>query len=132
MEMKLELVPVPVTDLDRSKQFYADTLGFHTDHDTRVGEGVRLIQLTPPGSACSILISRGIPDLDAMAPGAIRALHLVVGSAAAARTFLLERGVACGEVVDHGRGVKSVGFSDPDGNTWLFQEMEWRQAEFGT
>jgi catechol 2,3-dioxygenase-like lactoylglutathione lyase family enzyme len=130
MQMKLELVPVPVTDIDRAKAFYVDQLGFHVDHDTKIGDDVRIVQLTPPGSACSIVISKGIPNLDEMTPGTIKALHLVVKDVEAARSAYRSKGIDVGEITDHGRGVKSAGFSDPDGNTWLFQEMEWRSSEF--
>ncbi|MBK8034874.1 MAG: VOC family protein [Chloroflexi bacterium] len=130
MQMKLELVPVPVRDLERAKAFYADVLGFHVDHDTTISAEVRLIQLTPPGSACSIVISQGIPNLDEMTPGTIKALHLVVKDVSAARAEYRAKGIDVGEITDHGRGVKSAGFSDPDGNSWLFQEMAWRSAEF--
>jgi catechol 2,3-dioxygenase-like lactoylglutathione lyase family enzyme len=130
MQMKLELVPIPVTDIDRAKAFYAEKLEFVVDHDTRVGEDIRIIQLTPPGSACSIVISKGLPGIQDMTPGSIKAIHLVVADVSKARDWLLSRGVEVSEVHDHGRGVKDAGFSDPDGNSWLFQEMAWRSAEF--
>jgi catechol 2,3-dioxygenase-like lactoylglutathione lyase family enzyme len=130
MEMKIELIPIPVTDLDRAKAFYADKLDFNVDHDTKINDDVRIIQLTPPGSACSIVISKGIPGLDEMQPGTIKALHLVVGNIEKTREEYTRRGLEVAEITDHGRGVKSCGFSDPDGNSWLFQEMEWRSAEF--
>lgn len=130
MQMKLELVPIPVADLDRAKAFYETTLGFHVDHDTSINEGaIHLIQLTPPGSACSILLSRGLPGVD-MPAGSLRALHLVVKEVSAAREFLVSRNVECGPIADHGGGVKSFGISDPDGNSWVIQEMEWRSPEF--
>jgi catechol 2,3-dioxygenase-like lactoylglutathione lyase family enzyme len=130
MEMKLELVPIPVSDVDRAKAFYVDKVGFHLDHDVNPGNGMRVIQLTPPGSACSIVIGRGMGDIDNMKPGCIRAIHLVVADVAKARETLLSRGVEVGEIDEHPQGIKYAGFSDPDGNSWLFQEMPWRSAEF--
>jgi catechol 2,3-dioxygenase-like lactoylglutathione lyase family enzyme len=128
--MKLELVPIPVTDVERAKAFYVDKLDFHVDHDTRVSDRMRVIQLTPPGSACSIVMGTGMAEIDRMQPGSQSALHLVVGDAAAARAMLVSRGVAAGDVQDLGRGVKYVGFTDPDGNSWVFQEIPWRASEF--
>jgi catechol 2,3-dioxygenase-like lactoylglutathione lyase family enzyme len=129
MEMKLELIPVPVTDIDRAKAFYTEQLGFNADPDVRPNDTVRIVQLTPPGSACSIVLGQGLPGLD-MPPGSLRGLHLVVADVVAARAMLVERGVAAGEVDEHPQGIKYVGFSDPDGNTWVFQEMPWRRGEF--
>jgi len=125
MDMKLELVPVPVTDVDRAKAFYTEQLGFVADVDVRPADGVRVVQLTPPGSACSIGIGTGLPAY-AMAPGSIRALHLVVEDIERARAELVSRGVDVGPVEDVGGGVKYAGFSDPDGNTMTLQEMPWR------
>jgi catechol 2,3-dioxygenase-like lactoylglutathione lyase family enzyme len=122
----LELIPVPVTDLDRAKAFYADRLGFHADVDVRPADGVRIVQLTPPGSACSITLTSGLANLD-MPPGTLRGLHLVVADIDAARTTLTERGVDVGPVQDLG-GVYYAYFADPDGNTWTLQHMPWRQA----
>lgn len=120
MDMKLELVPIPVTDVDRAKAFYVEKVGFHADHDVQPGNGMRIVQLTPPGSACSIVIGIGFGDL--AAPGSIKALHLVVADINEARKELAGRGVAVGAVDDMG-GVKYVHFSDPDGNTWSLQEI---------
>jgi catechol 2,3-dioxygenase-like lactoylglutathione lyase family enzyme len=120
----LELVPVPVGDIDRAKTFYTDRLGFHVDVDVRPADGVRIVQLTPPGSACSIVLSTGIPSLD-MPVGTLRGLHLVVSDIEAARTALIERGAAVGPVEDLG-GVLYAAFADPDGNTWTLQYMPWR------
>ncbi len=120
----LELVPVPVGDIDRAKTFYADQLGFHVDVDVRPAEGVRVVQLTPPGSACSITLTTGIPWLD-MPPGTLRGLHLVVSDIEQARAALIERGTAVGPVEDSG-GVLYAPFADPDGNTWTLQYMPWR------
>ncbi len=116
MQMKLELVPVPVSDIDRAKAFYVEQVGFHADLDVRPGDTVRIVQLTPPGSACSIVISTG--------------LHLVVGDIYRSREALVSRGVEVSEVDEHEQGVKYASFSDPDGNTWALQEMPWRSEEF--
>ena len=125
MEMKLELVPIPVTDVDRAKAYYVGGLGFVEDVDVRPVDGVRVVQLTPPGSACSIGMGTGLPAYDA-APGTIRALHLVVADIEAARAELLSRGVEVGEVQDVGGGVRYASLTDPDGNTLTLQEMAWR------
>lgn len=129
MQMKLELVPVPVTDVDRAKVFYVDQVGFHADLDVRPNDTVRIVQLTPPGSGCSIVLSTGLPGI-AMPPGSLRGLHLVVGDVAAVRAALIERGVEMGEIEEHDQGIKYSAFSDPDGNTWTLQEMPWRASEF--
>ena len=128
MELKLELVPVPVADVDRAKAFYVERLGFSVDVDVRPAEGVRVVQLTPPGSACSIGIGTGLPVYEAT-PGAVRGLHLVVADIEKARAELAGRGVDIGEVTDVGGGVKYAGFADPDGNTLTLQEMPWRTGE---
>ena len=130
MDMKLELVPIPVTDVDRAKAFYTEKVGFVCDVDVNPGNGMRVVQLTPPGSACSIMIGKGMPEIDKMQPGSIKALHLVVGDVRKAAELLASRGVEVGEVDEHDQGIKYVPFSDPDGNLWLFQEMPWRSAEF--
>ena len=122
MDLKLELVPIPVSDVDRAKAFYAEKVGFHVDHDVQPGNGMRIVQLTPPGSACSIVIGTGMGEISAMQPGTIKALHLVVANIHEARESLASRGVAVGAVDDMG-GVKYVSFSDPDGNSWLLQEI---------
>lgn len=121
MNMKLELVPVPVSDIDRAKAFYVEQADFHVDHDVRPSETVRVVQLTPPGSACSIVLAKGLSSLE-MPPGSLKGLHLVVTNIAEAREVLASRGVAMGEIADMG-GVKFASFSDPDGNTWTLQEM---------
>jgi predicted enzyme related to lactoylglutathione lyase len=120
----LELVPVPVTDIDRAKHFYAECLGFHVDVDVRPAEGVRIVQLTPPGSACSISLIEGVPFAQ-MVPGTLRGLHLVVSDIEKARTELIERGADVAPVEDMG-GVYYAFFADPDGNTWTLQHMPWR------
>jgi len=130
MQMKLELVPIPVSDVDRAKAFYSEKIGFNVDLDVNPGNGMRVVQLTPPGSACSIVIGTGLPEIDKMKPGSVKAIHLVVADARKAREMLLERGVEAGEIDEHDQGIKYVAFSDPDGNSWVFQEMPWRSPEF--
>ena len=105
MNMKLELVPIPVTDVERAKAFYVEKIGFHLDHDVQPSGTMRIIQLTPPGSACSIVIGTGIPEVSEMQPGSVKALHLVVADIAQVRETLPDRGVAVGEIADLG-GVK--------------------------
>lgn len=129
MQMKLELVLIPVSDVDRGKAFYVDQLGFVADVDVQPMEGVRVVQLTPPGSACSIGLGTGLPAYDDMAPGTIKALHLVVADIEQARGELVARGVDVGEVTAVGGGVRYAGFADPDGNTWTLQEMAWRTGD---
>src|SRR5437867_4196773 len=129
MKMKLELVPVPVSDVDRAKAFYVEKVGFHADLDVRLHDIIRIVQLTSLGSACSIVISTGLPTVQ-MPPGSLRGLHLVVGDITSARSALVERGVEIGELEEHDQGVKYAAFSDPDGNTWTLQEMPWRSSEF--
>lgn len=121
MDFKLELIPVPVADLDRAKQFYQTQVGFRLDHDVRPGATVRVVQLTPPGSGCSIVLATGLAGL-AMPTGSLRGLHLVVADVAAARAALVSRGVAVGEVQNRG-GVLYASFADPDGNTWVLQQL---------
>lgn len=130
MNMKLELVPIPVADVDRAKAFYVEKLGFNLDVDVQPGNGMRVVQLTPPGSACSIVIGTGMPEIAKMQPGSVKAIHLVVGDVRKARDLLVSRGVEVSEVDEHDQGIKYVSFSDPDGNSWLFQEMPWRSGEF--
>lgn len=129
MNMKLELVPVPVTDVDRAKSFYTDKAGFGVDVDVRPSENVRIVQLTPPGSACSIVLSTGLPEISDMAPGSIKGLHLVVADIETARRELVDRGVAVAPIDDVGGGVKYARFADPDGNTMTLQEMSWRTGD---
>jgi catechol 2,3-dioxygenase-like lactoylglutathione lyase family enzyme len=127
MDMKLELVPIPVADVDRAKAFYAEKAGFdvdldvNPDEDPRVEEGIRIVQLTPPGSACSISIGRGIIDTP---PGSVQGLHLVVSDIEAARAELADRGVDFGEDRDLG-GVLYASFEDPDGNGWTLQQLPY-------
>ena len=126
-EMKLELVPVPVSDVDRAKAFYQQA-GFDLLVDTPVQGTMRVVQLTPPGSACTIVFGTGMPGISDMQPGSVQGFHLVVDDMTEARDALLARGVEVDEVMDVG-GVKYAGFRDPDGNTWLLQEFppEMRQ-----
>ena len=124
MQMRLEVVPLPVSDVERSIAFYRDAVGFDLDHDVSPGNGLRVVQLTPPGSACSVVFGVGIDD-GSVAPGSVRNLHLVVDDVDAARAALAERGVELSDVVDMG-GVRYVFFSDPDGNSWALQEITSR------
>lgn len=116
--MRLELVAVPVSDVDRAKEFYVRA-GFNADHDHVVGEGLRFVQLTPPGSACSIAIGQGLTD---MTPGSVKGLQVVVEEIEAARAALVERGVEASDVQDFPWG-RFVFFSDPDGNAWSVQQI---------
>jgi predicted enzyme related to lactoylglutathione lyase len=121
-EMKLELVPVPVSDVDRAKAFYVEKAGFTLEVDTRPTDTMRVIQLTPPGSACSIVFGTGMGEITDMQPGSVKGLHLVVADIHKAREALVKRGLEVGEVLDVS-GVMYAGFSDPDGNLWLLQEF---------
>jgi len=134
MDWKLEVVVVSVTDVDRAKEFYAERLGFAVDHDTRVGDGARLVQLTPPGSGCSVVIGEGhvVPD---MPPGSVKGLQLVVPDIRAAHAELVARGVEVSDVTkvaenpmpgDELDNVGFVFFSDPDGNGWAVQQISSR------
>ncbi len=129
VQMKLELVPIPVADVDRAKAFYVERLGFTEDVDVRPVDGVRVVQLTPPGSACSIGMGTGLPAYDDAAPGSVRGLHLVVDDVERARAELVGRGVDVGEVVDVGGGVRYAWITDPDGNTLTLQQMAWRTGD---
>ena len=119
MDMKLELVAVPVTDVDRAKAFYVEQVGFHADHDFQVTDDLRFVQLTPPGSACSIVIGTGITS---MAPGSQTGLQVVVDDAEAIRAELASRGVEATEVDKQPWGWFTF-FTDPDGNRWACQQM---------
>jgi predicted enzyme related to lactoylglutathione lyase len=123
MDMRLELVPVPVSDVDRAKAFYVDRAGFNADQDHRVNESLRFVQLTPPGSACSIAIGQG---LTAMEPGSLKGLQVVVADADAARADLASRGVEVSDVQEFPWG-RFVFFADPDGNEWSVQQIVRRQ-----
>ena len=124
MNLRLELIPIPVTNIDKAKAFYVDQLGFNVDHDIQPASTVRVVQLTPPGSACSICLSTGLPAL-ANEPGSIRGLHLVVDDLAEARRHLADHRVDIDDVTDLG-GMLYAGFADLDGNTWTLQEIHVR------
>ena len=120
-EMRLELVPVPVSDVDRAKAFY-EQVGFTLNVDVTPRPGMRVVQFTPPGSACSIVFGTGMGELTDMKPGSVKGIHLVVADIVEARDALARRSITVGAVQDVG-GVKYVGFNDPDGNLWLLQEF---------
>lgn len=122
--MKIELVAIPVTDVDRAKSFYVDQVGFIADHDHVVTPTLRFVQLTPPGSACSIVLGEGVTE---MAPGSQKGVQMVIEDADAARAGLLERGVECSDVDDQPWG-RFVYFADPDGNTWSLQQSQPTQS----
>lgn len=134
MNWTLEVVIVPVSDIDRAKAFYADQVGFHVDHDTTIGQGQRVVQLTPPGSGCSIAIGEGL--VPAMPPGSLKGLQLVVNDITKARAELVERGVDVTDVRVLGENpqpmpdpLDNVGFcffKDPDGNSWAVQQISTR------
>ena len=119
MEMKLELVSVPVSDVDRAKAFYVEKIGFNADHDHRVTDDLRFVQLTPPGSACSIAIGTGLTD---MAPGSVKGLQMVVADIKAVRDELIKRGAEVSDIDVQPWG-SFVYFNDPDGNAWAFQQL---------
>ncbi len=136
MNWTLEVVVVPVSDVDRAKSFYAEKLGFAVDHDTEISDEYRVVQLTPPGSGCSIVVGKGMAG---MTPGSLRGVQLVVNDIRAARVQLVERGVGVGEVqvvgasgprpAQDGEDLDYVGFvffSDPDGNEWAVQQLSAR------
>jgi catechol 2,3-dioxygenase-like lactoylglutathione lyase family enzyme len=138
MDMKLEVVVVPVTDVDRARDFYADKVGFTLDVDHNAGDEFRIVQLTPPGSACSIVVGKGVSPV---APGSSQGLHLVVTDIEATRAALVDRGVDVDELFHFGAEGQTPGpdpersdygtfaaFSDPDGNGWLLQEVPSRAA----
>ena len=120
MQWKLELVAIPVTDVDRAKAFYVDQVGFVADHDHRVSDELRFVQLTPPGSACSIALGVGVTDAE---PGSVRGVQLVVDDADAAHAHLVGNGVEASEVQEYPWG-RFVFFADPDGNRWSVQELQ--------
>jgi predicted enzyme related to lactoylglutathione lyase len=119
MDFKLELVAVPVTDVDRAKRFYTEQAGFNADHDHKISDELRFVQLTPPGSACSIALGVGVTDAE---PGSVTGLQLVVGDIEAARAQLVKGSVDVSEVQDFPWG-RFVFFADPDGNRWAVQEI---------
>ncbi len=119
VDMRLELVAVPVSDVDRAKAFYTEKAGFHADHDHTVSAEIRFVQLTPPGSACSIAIGKGITDA---VPGSVTGLQAVVADVEAAREELVARGAEVSDVQDLDWG-RFVFFADPDGNKWALQQL---------
>jgi catechol 2,3-dioxygenase-like lactoylglutathione lyase family enzyme len=125
MEMRLEVVPIPVSDVDAAKDFYTEQVGFHLDHDIRPSEGMRVVQMTPPGSACSVVIGDGLPLGD---PGSVKGVQLVVEDIDAVREALAGRGVPVGDVQQLGPegtpGSRFLFFEDPDGNGWAVQELQ--------
>lgn len=122
MDWKLELVIIPVSDVDRAKAFYTEQVGFHADHDHTVSDEIRFVQLTPPGSACSIAFGKGLLEGE---PGSVRGLQVVVPDARAAREELLGRGVDVSDVDEQPWG-SFVYFADPDGNAWSVQQIPAR------
>lgn len=122
MDMKLELIPLPVTDVDRAKAFYVDQFGFVAEHDVRVSDELRFVQLTPPGSACSICFGEGIVDTE---PGSVAGLQLVVADADAAHAELSARGTTVSDIEDMPWG-RMIHLSDPDGNRWSLQQLPAR------
>jgi catechol 2,3-dioxygenase-like lactoylglutathione lyase family enzyme len=125
MEMRLEVVPMPVSDVDAAKAFYTEQVGFHLDHDVRPGGGMRVVQMTPPGSACSIVVGEGLPLGE---PGSVKGVQLVVEDVDVAREELAGRGVPVSEVQQLGPegspGSRYLFFEDPDGNGWAVQELK--------
>jgi catechol 2,3-dioxygenase-like lactoylglutathione lyase family enzyme len=125
MDLKLEVVPIPVTDVDAAKVFYAEQVGFHLDHDVRPNEHMRVVQMTPPGSACSVVIGEGLPLGE---PGSVKGVQLTVEDVDAVRELLAGRGVPVGDVQQLGPegtpGSRYVFFQDPDGNEWAVQELK--------
>ncbi len=125
MDFKLELVAIPVSDVDRAKAFYVDKVGFNADHDHKISDALRFVQLTPPGSGCSIAIGIGLTTAP---PGSVEGMQLVVSDIVAAKAELLGRGLDAGEIQDFPWG-RFLFFADPDGNRWAVQEIPGRRAE---
>jgi catechol 2,3-dioxygenase-like lactoylglutathione lyase family enzyme len=125
VDFKLELVAIPVTDVDRARDFYVEKAGFNLDHDHTVSDEIRFVQLTPPGSACSIALGKGVTDA---VPGSVRGMQLVVTDADEARAELVGRGVDASEIQEFPWG-RFVFFSDPDGNAWSVQEISGAQRQ---
>src|SRR4029450_7065005 len=125
VDLKLEVVPIPVSDVDAAKAFYVDQVGFNLDHDARPNESMRVVQMTPPGSACSVVIGEGLPLGE---PGSVKGVQLVVDDVGAVRSELAGRGVAISEVQQRGPegtpGSRYCFFEDPDGNMWAVQEYK--------
>ncbi|MGH2776730.1 MAG: glyoxalase superfamily protein [Actinomycetota bacterium] len=122
MDWKIELVAIPVSDVDRAKAFYVEKAGFNADHDHRVSDDIRFVQLTPPGSACSIVLGQGITE---ELPGSVKGMQMVVSDIGAARAELVERGVEVGDVQEFPWG-SFLFFNDPDGNGWAVQQLPAR------
>jgi catechol 2,3-dioxygenase-like lactoylglutathione lyase family enzyme len=122
MDYKIELIIIPVADIDRAKAFYVDQVGFHADFDQRVDENIRFVQLTPPGSACSIAFGQGLTDAE---PGSVRGMQIVIADADQAHAELSGRGVPVSDVQDLAWG-RFVFFADPDGNAWSLQQLPKR------
>jgi predicted enzyme related to lactoylglutathione lyase len=123
MDWKLELVAIPVSDVDRAKAFYTEKIGFNADHDHSVSDEIRFVQLTPPGSACSIALGKGLVEAE---PGSVKGMQMVVADIEAARSELVDRGAEVSEVQEFPWG-KFVFFSDPDGNEWAVQQIPERE-----
>ncbi len=121
--MKLEVVPLPVADVDRSIAFYRDQVGFNLDFDTHISDTVRVVQLTPHGSGCSIQFGTGLGDISDMVPGSVKGLILVVEDVRKVRDLLISRGVAVGDIISYPRNIHFAYFSDPDGNSWGLQDF---------
>jgi predicted enzyme related to lactoylglutathione lyase len=119
MDWKLELIGLPVTDVDRAKAFYSEQVGFTVDHDHKISDDIRFVQITPPGSACSIAFGKGVSQME---PGSLQGLQVVVADVEKARAHLVENGVEASEVQDFPWG-RFVFFSDPDGNGWALQQI---------
>jgi catechol 2,3-dioxygenase-like lactoylglutathione lyase family enzyme len=126
-EIRLELITLPVTDVDRAKAFYADQFGFHVDYDHRVNENLRFVQLTPPGSACSIAVGEGLTEAE---PGSVRGMQVVVPDVEVTRQGLLARGFDPGQIQDLDWG-RFLFFTDPDGNGWAVQQLPNRSGQSG-
>jgi predicted enzyme related to lactoylglutathione lyase len=124
MDWKLELIAVPVSDVDRAKRFYTEQVGFNADHDHKISDDLRFVQLTPPGSACSISLGVGVTDAE---PGSVTGLQMVVPDIKAAHTHLVDHGVEASEVQDFPWG-RFVFFSDPDGNRWAVQQIVYPEG----
>lgn len=127
-DMRLELVPIPVSDVDRAKEFY-ERAGFGNVHDTQVTPEMRVVQLTPPGSSCAIVFGTGMGPINEMRPGSVKGIHLVVTDIHASRDALTTRGIEMSEVQDVGGGVLYAFFDDPDGNMWTLQQ--WPEGYAG-
>lgn len=120
--MKLEVLMLPVTDVDKAIDFYQNIIGFNLDHDVNHGE-VRVVQFTPPGSGCSIVMGENMEALQKMKAGSIHGLHLVVNDIEGIRDHLLKHKVEVSDIIDYGGGIKMAGFADPDGNSWALQQL---------